>query len=348
MISGRSGLPKLRQSVRAMGSAPTHARLRQASATAMAAPCRGSSSQKRPLQSVLSAMNFSRRAAPSSQKRRTTAASPVRGAARCRRARCGRTGGRPTRGCRRSGEPEEREEVGLGGRRGRGEVDVVAVAGPRVVDAGALVDRRGVGEEVDGEVDEDLGALRGAARPRAGRSPAVARTTQRRVSVTRPTTTASRSHFAQMSSTRCLLAGAGDHHHALLRLREEDLVGGEVARAAGDGVEVELDAVARAGGHLHGAGGEPRGAHVLDALEHARSKISRHASRSSFSMKGSPTCTVGRLRSPRRRTRRSPWWRRGCRRGRCARPRRGSGCRRPRAAVEEPVGAGTRPKAIRR
>jgi hypothetical protein len=38
MISGRSGLPKFRLSVTAMGSAPTAVRLRQASATACLPP----------------------------------------------------------------------------------------------------------------------------------------------------------------------------------------------------------------------------------------------------------------------------------------------------------------------
>ncbi len=38
MTSGRSGLPKLRLSVMAMGSAPTAVRLRQASATACLPP----------------------------------------------------------------------------------------------------------------------------------------------------------------------------------------------------------------------------------------------------------------------------------------------------------------------
>ncbi len=43
---------------------------------------------------------------------------------------------------------------------------------------------------------------------------------------------------------------------------------------------------------------------------------SRQASSSSFSAKGSPTCTVGRLAAHRRRRRPRPWRRRRCRRGR--------------------------------
>ena len=45
MISGRSGLPKLRLSVSASGRAPTAVRLRQASATACLPPSNGSASQ---------------------------------------------------------------------------------------------------------------------------------------------------------------------------------------------------------------------------------------------------------------------------------------------------------------
>ena len=47
-----------------------------------------------------------------------------------------------------------------------------------------------------------------------------------------------------------------------------------------------------------GRAGEPRRAHVLDA--HAPRRVfraSRQASSSTFSMKGSPTCTVGRFSS---------------------------------------------------
>ena len=52
MISGRSGLPKLRQLVTPIGVAPAQATLRAASATASIAPRFGSSSTKRPLQST--------------------------------------------------------------------------------------------------------------------------------------------------------------------------------------------------------------------------------------------------------------------------------------------------------
>ncbi len=45
MISGRSGLPKFMLSVIASGRAPTAVRLRQASATACAAPWYGSAAQ---------------------------------------------------------------------------------------------------------------------------------------------------------------------------------------------------------------------------------------------------------------------------------------------------------------
>ena len=45
MTSGRSGLPKFRQLVAPMGTAPAAATLRQASATARRAPSKGSSQQ---------------------------------------------------------------------------------------------------------------------------------------------------------------------------------------------------------------------------------------------------------------------------------------------------------------
>ena len=54
-ISGRSGEPKLRQSVSPSGRAPLTDRLRAASATAIAAPARGSRYTKRALQSVVTA-----------------------------------------------------------------------------------------------------------------------------------------------------------------------------------------------------------------------------------------------------------------------------------------------------
>jgi hypothetical protein len=79
MMTGRSGLPKFKQSVRPIGSPPAHTTLRHASATAIAAPCFGSSSQNRPLQSDASATNFSRRPFSSSQNNRTTAPSPAPG-----------------------------------------------------------------------------------------------------------------------------------------------------------------------------------------------------------------------------------------------------------------------------
>jgi hypothetical protein len=85
MTSGRSGFPKLRQSVMPMASAPTHARLRHTSAMAIAAPLRASSSHSRPLQSTANARCFSMAEGPfgrvpegvvtSSHGTRTTAAS---------------------------------------------------------------------------------------------------------------------------------------------------------------------------------------------------------------------------------------------------------------------------------
>jgi hypothetical protein len=77
MTSGRSGLPKLRQSVRPIGSAPLQTTLRAHSATAIAAPARAESSHLRPSQSTESATCMKRSMVPSSrsQAMRTTAAS---------------------------------------------------------------------------------------------------------------------------------------------------------------------------------------------------------------------------------------------------------------------------------
>src|SRR6185437_14317108 len=72
-MSGRVGLPKLRQFVIAIGRAPTHATLRAASATAIRPPTRGSRYTYRPLQSVFIAI------ALSVPRTRSTAASPPPG-----------------------------------------------------------------------------------------------------------------------------------------------------------------------------------------------------------------------------------------------------------------------------
>src|SRR5439155_19670021 len=53
---GRSGLPRLRQSVIASGVAPTHTTLRIASATAAAAPTNGSTDATRGCASIATAM----------------------------------------------------------------------------------------------------------------------------------------------------------------------------------------------------------------------------------------------------------------------------------------------------
>ena len=75
MISGCSGLPKLRQSVMAIGSPPTQAMLRAHSATACRAPRRGSRKHQRALAPTESASPLRAwRASPVAS--RTTAASP--------------------------------------------------------------------------------------------------------------------------------------------------------------------------------------------------------------------------------------------------------------------------------
>jgi hypothetical protein len=75
MISGFSGLPKLRQLVSARGRAPVQATLRAASATAARAPSKGSKTHQRGLQSTDRATALSV-ALPSSRLIRTNAASP--------------------------------------------------------------------------------------------------------------------------------------------------------------------------------------------------------------------------------------------------------------------------------
>ncbi len=77
MTSGRSGLPKFRQSVMPMGSAPVTTRFRHTSAIALAPPVNASSSHVRPLQSTAKARNFSvaphgTRTTPASEPGRTT------------------------------------------------------------------------------------------------------------------------------------------------------------------------------------------------------------------------------------------------------------------------------------
>ena len=61
-----------------------------------------------------------------------------------------------------------------------------------------------------------------------------------------------------------------DEQHALLRLAEHDLVRRHPGLAARHRVDVQLQAAPRARRHLHRAGGEPRGAHVLDAHQAVR------------------------------------------------------------------------------
>jgi hypothetical protein len=64
--------------------------------------------------------------------------------------------------------------------------------------------------------------------------------------------------------------GLGDEQHALLRLRQKQLVGRHSALARRDLVEVDLEARARAVGHLERRRRETGGSHVLDTDDEAR------------------------------------------------------------------------------
>ncbi len=108
ITSGRSGLPKLRQSVMPMGSAPVadevaaHLgdRHRGADERDRARTCGRCSRRRRRETSRSSAVVA--RTGPARPRRRT------RGARRCRRGRSGRTAARPTRASRRSASPRDR------------------------------------------------------------------------------------------------------------------------------------------------------------------------------------------------------------------------------------------------
>ena len=90
-ISGFSGLPKFRQSVKPIGSPPTQATLRAASRTATAPPVKGSSDPMRPVPSGTDGKSTPRR----SQTRTPLRRDPDGG--RYATARAGRNGGRRTR-----------------------------------------------------------------------------------------------------------------------------------------------------------------------------------------------------------------------------------------------------------
>ena len=63
-----------------------------------------------------------------------------------------------------------------------------------------------------------------------------------------------------------LAAGLGDQQHALLRLRQHDLVRRHAGLALRHERHLHLHAAAAAGAHLGGSAGESGGAHVLDVL----------------------------------------------------------------------------------
>ena len=119
----------------------------------------------------------------------------------------------------------------------------------------------------------------------------------RPVSVVWPMTAASRPHLLEDALGLGLAAGLEDRQHPLLALREHHLVGGHALFALGHVVEVELDADAALAGHLDDE--EVRPAAPMSWMPTTASDAisSRVASISSFSAKGSPTCTVGRFSS---------------------------------------------------
>ena len=89
-----------------------------------------------------------------------------------------------------------------------------------------------------------------------------------------------------------------DRAHALLRLAHQDLVGRERRVAQRDGVQVDAHAAGAGAGQLGRRAGEPGAAEVLDAGDEVGLEDLQAASMSSFSVKGSPTWTAGRLAGP--------------------------------------------------
>ena len=85
--------------------------------------------------------------------------------------------------------------------------------------------------------------------------------------MTRPMCTACRSHFSKIALDLLLAALLDDEQHALLRLRQHDLVRRHPGLALRHVRHVDLDADAAARAHLAGGAREARGAHVLDADE---------------------------------------------------------------------------------
>ncbi len=86
----------------------------------------------------------------------------------------------------------------------------------------------------------------------------------RPVSVIRPMTAKSRSHFCEDVAGELLAVGAQHHQHAFLAFRQHEFVGGHAGFARRHLVEVELDADVALAGHFHRRTGQAGGAHVLD------------------------------------------------------------------------------------
>ena len=171
-----------------------------------------------------------------------------------------------------------------------------------------VVARGPVGERLDRDVGHHLAAARA--------------TRDLPVSVTRPMTAASRSHFSKMRQHLRPRGRASPRAACAPATRRACTSYGVIPLlAARHLVEVELEAAARAPGHLDRRRGEPGGAHVLDAdervgLEELQARLEEQLLHEGIAdLHGGPLAP----RCPRR-TRPRPWWRRGCRRGRSCAP----------------------------
>ena len=90
-------------------------------------------------------------------------------------------------------------------------------------------------------------------------------------------------------------AALDDHQHALLRFGEHDFVRRHARFALRNQRDVDLDARAAARAHFHVEQVNPAAPMSWMPTSASLFITSRQASRSSFSMKGSPTCTAGRF-----------------------------------------------------
>ena len=245
MISGFSGLPKFRQLVRASGRAPVQATLRAASATAaIVPPARDRASRS---------AGCSRRRAPAPC---ASACRPRASRARARRRRPGRRMVLPCTSWSYWRQIHAFEPK-FGSSSSASSAAPGSSSGATLARSSFWRSRRSAGSRAgrssSGRARRHRVApgCRPPSRPRK-------RTRMRPSPVTRPTTTASRPQRRNTSQTALLAPGARHQQHALLALREQQLVGRQVRRAARHAVEVHLDAGAAAARHLEGRAGEAR------------------------------------------------------------------------------------------